>query len=94
MDENLCICKMTEGIMNITNLRRFDLGRSAGDLVLMDGYTQWKQDLAKLRSSRETVKRRVCTASRAEYLLRLLPEQGKKKGFLAVFEETVTEEEG
>lgn len=94
MDENLCICKMTEGIMNITNLRRFDLGRSAGDLVLMDGYPQWKQDLAKLRSSRETVKRRVCTASRAEYLLRLLPEQGKKKGFLAVFEETVTEEEG
>lgn len=94
MDEKLCICKMTDGIMNITNLRTFDVGRCAGDLVLMDGYTQWKQDLAKLYSSREAVQRRVRTPSRKEYLLRLLPERGEKKGFLAVFEAADTKEEG
>lgn len=85
LDEKCCICKLTEGIPKVTNIRRFDIGRYAGDILLIDGYTAWQEDLKKVKEKHQTVLRIMNGKDDKKLLVEILSdfrEDNQKNGYI------------
>lgn len=53
LDENFIIKKITDGIPNITNVRHQDIDRYIGDIMLMDNYCQWREDIKAAKGGKK-----------------------------------------
>lgn len=95
LDEACCICKLTDGIPRVTNIRRFDIGRYAGDILLIDGYTAWQEDLKKVMEKRQTVLRLMNGRDNKKLLVEILPdfrEDNQEKGYI-IFIQIIAEKD-
>lgn len=53
INENFQITKMTRGIPDITNIRYQDMNREIGNLILIDDYIQWQDDLKAAKEGKK-----------------------------------------